>query len=102
MSLAALATAVEGMADTLMTLDCGDVFSGMTCGEMDSIATVFVVAGRMDAAGHVVMMHAEGDYEEEDEHNDVYLALQEPGAGFSHDVADEPFRLAVEHAKLLS
>jgi hypothetical protein len=98
----ALAMAVEGMADTLMELTMGDTFAGMTCREAESIAAVLVVAGRMNAAAHVVMMHGDGDDEQDDRHHDVHAALREPGAGFSHNEADEPFQLAMVHARELA
>jgi hypothetical protein len=47
------------------------------------------------------MMHGDTDREEGDVHRDVYLALQEPGAGFSWSEDDEPFRLAMVHARQL-
>ena len=96
-----LATAVDHMAEVLLGLDIGGTFAGMACDEAESIAEVLAVAGRMDAAAHVLMMHGEGDMDEDDAHEDVYLALQEPGAGFSHDEDDEPFRLAMQHARAL-
>ncbi len=99
MTLAHLATAVEGMADTLLGLDIGDVFGGMTCNEVESIAHVLAVAGRLDAAAHVLMMHGDGDDETDDTHHDIHTALNAPGAGFSHDETDEPYRLAMEYAR---
>jgi len=99
MSSAQLASAVDGMADTLMAIRVGNAFSAMTCEEIESIAAVFVIAGRTDAAGHVIMMHGDGDGEPEDVHHDIFRALLKPNAGFSHDEDDEPFRLAMAHVR---
>lgn len=96
-----LAQAVDYMARILKGLNAGDAFGSMTCEEVESIAEVLAVAGHMDAAAHVLMMHGDTDREEGDVHRDVYLALQEPGAGFSWSEDDEPFRLAMVHARQL-
>jgi hypothetical protein len=108
MSLVALATAVEQMADRMMAIDGGGVFSGMSCWEAESIATVLALAGRMDAAAHVIMMHGQSDTEGPsdddgfgDAHHDVYEALEREDSSLSHDEADEPFRLAMAHVREL-
>jgi hypothetical protein len=101
MTMDKLAHAVDHMADTLKGLDFGNTFGSMTCEEVESIAAVLAVAGHVDAAAHVLMMHGDGDSDEGDVHEDVYLALQEPGAGFSWSEDDEPFRLAMVHARQL-
>lgn len=96
-----LAHAVDYMARILKGLDIGNAFGSMSCEEVESIAAVLAVAGHVDAAAHVLMMHGDGDSDEGDLHQDVYLALREPGAGFSWSEDDEPFRLAMAHARQL-
>ncbi len=90
-----LTAAVADMASTLM----GAEISGLMCQEAESIAAVLAVAGHMPAAGHVLMVHADHDDEPGDTHHDVYAALIAPGGGFSHSETDEPFRLAMDHAR---
>lgn len=56
-----LQVAVDVMAQHLGALDMGDVYTGLTCSELDSIADVLRAGGHADVAEFITEQHAEGD-----------------------------------------
>lgn len=56
-----LRAAITDLAELLQYIDGGDVFAGFRCVEIDSLATVFAVAGQREAAAFVIARHAEHD-----------------------------------------
>jgi len=54
----------------------GEVFTNMQCVEAEAVAGVLRAAGAEESAVRVIELHAEGDYEEEDQHHDLYLELK--------------------------
>ncbi|MEU7802670.1 hypothetical protein AB0B10_25760 [Micromonospora arborensis] len=89
-NITALFAAVNTMADYFDSIDVGDAFSGFTCSEMDSIATVLAVAGHTDTAAFVIARHSEGDRGER--HGRVRDLIDEHGWPYdesaSHPVKD--------------
>ena len=56
-----LRTAITDLAELLQYIEGGDVFAGFRCAEIDSLATVFALAGEREAAAFVIARHAEHD-----------------------------------------
>lgn len=66
--------AVNDMADALADLDHDPTWgAGMTCNEVDCIASVLKIAGRGDVAADLVMRHSSGDGDSSsgDRHHEV-------------------------------
>lgn len=101
-----LADAMAEMARATMGIDCGGTFDSMSCTEAESFAAALAHAGHLEAAGHLLMMHAEGDSDgpnpvhgdRGDQHHGIYLAIQDAG-GFSHDEDDAPFGMAMARVR---
>jgi len=77
-------TAIEGMyvnlidkidvlADAVCAIDTGEVWSKFTCEEIEALAEVLIAAGNNHAAGFIISEHADGDVDEEDQHNEIYV-----------------------------
>lgn len=66
---ASLTSAVDAMAEALSSDLMEDVWTSLSCAEVDSIAEVLRLAGHLEVAGSIIDQHAEGD-EEGDLHFD--------------------------------
>lgn len=54
-----------------------DLFSRMTCGEVDALANVFRTAGHGGLADAITEAHARGDEDASDAHHNIYTDLRE-------------------------
>lgn len=54
-----------------------DLFSGMTCDEVEALTNVFRTAGHGGLADAITEAHARGDWDAEDAHHDIYTGLRE-------------------------
>lgn len=70
---------VHRAGDDMRRIDPGQVFGGMTCKEVQSLADVFAAAGDMKTHDHIMESHAWGDDDPEDEHYAKYVELHENG-----------------------
>lgn len=74
LAVESLAQAVDVLAQTFDSYVAYDVGPRLTCSELDSLATVFAVAGHTHVAETWVMAHGAED-EVEDRHEDIAAAF---------------------------
>lgn len=74
----AVLTAVDHLTEIAQGWDglAGEIFTNMQCVEVNALAAVFRAAGAEETAGRIIELHAEGDYEEDDQHHTLYLELR--------------------------
>ena len=69
--------ALEWWAQVMGGLDTPGTWETFTCQELEATADLARAAGRGDVAGMMIHLHALGDYDQEDQHHELYLKHQQ-------------------------
>ena len=67
---------LERWAQVMGKLDTPGTWETFTCQELEATADLARAAGREDVAGMMIHLHALGDYDQEDQHHELYLQHQ--------------------------